>query len=399
MGFSALSNTRNRPAFNIMLMTLAYPQLWVARTLAKRGGLFVVLRPSGTSEILPRMDSAPSTQSRFDEIYLAVSTLFLHQKGAFADHERNLAADILRRVSKDVEMSIRIALAERLADDPAAPHDLINLLCDDTIEVARPILARSPVLSDADLVRVIENGSEGHQISVAARPAIGETVTATLARHACEAAVIALLRNGSAKIARSTFEHLNQRARSLPAIQKPLIECPDLPGELARQLYLWVSDALKAALVARHPDAARTLVSAIDETTAASARPENPVASVNARKLVEKLHASGQLRASFLIRVLNQGEMEMFEYAFAALLNMEPETMRKALYGEDAMRVALACRAAGIDRSVFQTVFNLSRHHRRVTAQLSDSDRKEIEAIFSQLPKTEALQILKAQAA
>jgi uncharacterized protein (DUF2336 family) len=355
---------------------------------------------SKTSEILQRMNSAGPGQNRFDEIYLAVSTLFQYQKGAFADHERNLAADILRRVSKDVEMSIRIGLAERLADDPGAPHDLINLLCDDRIEVAKPILARSPVLSDADLIRVIETGSENHQIAVATRPAIGETITARLARHACEAAVIALLRNSTAKIARSTFEQLSDRARDLPGLQRPLIERHDLPGELARQLHLWVSDALKTALVARHPDAARTLVSAIDETTAAPSAPETgPAASVNARKLVEKLHAAGQLRSSFLIRVLNQGEMEMFEYAFAALLNMDPETMRKALYGDNPATVALACRAAGIDRSVFQTVFNLSRHHRRVTAQLSDSDRKQIDSIFSQLPKTEALQMLKNQAA
>jgi uncharacterized protein (DUF2336 family) len=352
--------------------------------------------PSRTSEILQRIESAPSAQNRFEEIYLAVSTLFQHQKDAFADSERDLAADILRRVSKDVEMSIRIALAERLADDAGAPHGLINVLCDDRIEVAGPILARSQVLTDIDLVRIIESGSEGHQISVAARPAIGETVTSTLARHACEAAVLALLRNGSARIARATFDQLSERARNTPALQKPLIERPDLPGELARQLYRWVSDALKAALVARHPEATRTLVSAIDETTSRGA--EAPAGSVNARKLVDKLHASGQLRASFLIRVLNQGEMEMFEYAFAALLNMEPETMRKALYGDNALTVALACRAAGIDRSVFQTVFNLSRHHRRVSTELSDSDKKQIDTIFGKMPKTEALQMLKTRA-
>ena len=366
---------------------------------SRQEGRSFVAAASNTSEILQRMNAAEPGQNRFDEIYLAVSTLFQYQKGAFADHERNLAADILRRVSKDVEMSIRIGLAERLADDPGAPHDLINLLCDDRIEVAKPILARSPVLSDADLLRIIEDGSENHQISVATSPAIGETVTAGLARHACEAAVIALLRNSTAKIARATFEQLSDRARLFPDLQKPLIERHDLPGELARNLYLWVSDALKAALVARHPDAARTLVSALDETTSAPAAPEGPAAAVNARKLVEKLHAAGQLRSSFLIRVLNQGEMEMFEYAFAALLNMDPETMRKALYGDSPMTVALACRAAGIDRSVFQTVFNLSRHHRSVTAQLSDSDRKQIDSIFSQLPKTEALQMLKDQAA
>ena len=359
----------------------------------------MTLRQGRPTETAERAGSPSQPQSRFDEIYLAVTTLLQRQKGPFAENERNLAADILKRLSKDVEMSIRIGLAERLADDPAAPHDLIVLLCDDRIEVARPILARSLVLSAADLIHVIENGSEGHQIAVAARPAIGESVSAALAHHACEAAVIALLRNSSARIGWSAFEHLDERARKSPDLQRPLVERGDLPGELAHRLYLWVSEALKTALIARYPEASQTLGSAIDETAVPLQGEGPPVSSVNARKLVEKLHASGQLRASFLIRVLNQGEMELFEYAFAALLSMEHETMRKALYGDTPMTVALACRAAGIDRSVFQTVFNLSRHHRRVTAKLSDSDQKQIGVIFSQVPKTEALHRLKTQAA
>jgi uncharacterized protein (DUF2336 family) len=359
----------------------------------------VTLRKSPIVELEQLADAASAQRSRFDDIYLAVTTLLERQKGAFAQHERNLAADILKRLSKDVEMSIRIRLAERLADDPEASHDLIVLLADDAIEVARLILARSPVLSDADLVRVIENGTHDHQITIAERPAIGETVSAALAKSACEAAVIALLRNGSAKIGWEAFERIGERARETARLQEPLVERRDLPPEMAPRLYLWVSGALKTALAARYPEAARSLGSAIEEASTALQTGEPPVTGLNARKLVEKLYASGQLRASFLIRVLHQGQMELFEYAFAALLSMDVETMRKALYGQDPMTVALACRAAGIDRSVFQTVFNLSRRHRRVIAKLSDSDEKQIGAIFSQLRKTEALDRLKSEAA
>ena len=105
------------------------------------------------------------------------------------------------------------------------------------------------------------------------------------------------------------------------------------------------------------------------------------------------------MRASFLIRVLNQGQMELFEYGFATLLEMEVTAMRRALYGDDPLKVALACRAVGIDRSVFLTVFNLSRHHRGVTTTLSESDQAEIQAIFSRIPKNDALQKLRSAAA
>ena len=91
--------------------------------------------------------------------------------------------------------------------------------------------------------------------------------------------------------------------------------------------------------------------------------------------------------------------MELFEQGFATLLNMDVETMRKALYGDSPQMVALACKAAGIDRSVFNTVFNLSRQHRKLAASLTDSDQGQIQAVFSQVEKDEALNRLRSAAA
>ena len=369
----------------------------MARGLAELGKNSVAQGQSGSAELRRFAESLSAPTIHFNEIYLAVATLFEHQKHAFTKQERELAADILKRISKDVEMSIRIGMAERLAGDEAAPHEIIMLLADDRIEVARPILARSPVLSDADLIRVIEGSTEDHQIAIAERPAIGKSVSAALARSQCEAAVISLLRNTSARIAAETFELLSDRARRLSGLREPLTGRPDLPPEIAHKLYVWVSGALKTALAARYPDAGY-LSRTIDQTDPRQ-RNEDPVPEANAKTLVAKLFAAGQLRSSFLIRVLNQGEMEVFEHAFAALLGLDVEITRKALYGTSPTTVALACRAAGIDRSVFMTVWQLSRHHRRVTAQLSDSDQKQIWSVFSEFQKAEALDRLKAQAA
>ena len=382
-----------------MLITIAYVPYRAASGSRREGRFFVALRSGNSSDLSRLAEAASGPQSRFDEIYVAVATLFEHQRGAFSEFERNLATDILKRMSKDVEMEIRIRLAERLADDPIAPIELLILLADDRIEVARPVLARSPVLTDADLVQIVQRGSGDHQVVIAERPAIGETVSAALARLACEAAVIALLRNKTAKVSPQTFEQIGERARQTPGLQEPLVNRADLPAHLVQRLYVWVSGALKTALAARYPEAARALASAIEETGPTLPGGETPVTGVNAKKLVEKLFTSGQLRASFLIRVLNQGQMELFDHAFAALLHMDVETMRKALYGNNPMTVALACRAAGIDRSVFQTVFNLSRHHRRVATKLSDSDQVQIGVIFSQVQKSEALDRLKSAAA
>ena len=53
------------------------------------------------------------------------------------------------------EYDIRLRLAENIASADWAPSALINILAFDDIEIARPIIARSPILEDPDLIRLL----------------------------------------------------------------------------------------------------------------------------------------------------------------------------------------------------------------------------------------------------
>lgn len=326
-----------------------------------------------------------------EDIYVAVGTLFDREGGQLTREERALAADILRRLSKSVEMSLRIALAERIAGDPTTPHELLLLLVDDNVEVARPILGRSPLLSDADLIHVIQVGSVDHQICVAERPSIGEKVTAALVETNSDRVAVALVRNQTARIGGETYQRLVEWSRNVDDLQKGLIQRVDLPPVLANRLYPLVSDALKAALTARYPDASRTLASAMDETTAALQRGVSSVSESNAARLVAKLLASGELKPSFLMRTLHQGQIDSFEHGFAALLGIDIEHFRRILYFEKPTVAALACRGVGIDRSAFLTVFGLSRHKRQRPFTLNEADRAETDRVFATVGKAEAV--------
>jgi uncharacterized protein (DUF2336 family) len=123
------------------------------------------------------------------------------------------------------------------------------------------------------------------------------------------------------------------------------------------------------------------------------------VCEASARKLAQKLGSSGRLGASYLIRVLRQGQMELFDHGFATLLQLDVEPVRRALYGDNPHTLALACRAAGIDRSAFATVLQLCRHDEAPGGPLTDRDRDEIHAIFSHMPKGAARERFRAAAA
>ena len=68
-----------------------------------------------------------------------------------------------------------------------------------------------------------------------------------------------------------------------------------------------------------------------------------------ARKLIEKLATAGQLRAGFLLRVLQQGQLDLFDLGFAKLLDLPPSDFQRIFYVGGPRSVALSCRAVGID--------------------------------------------------
>lgn len=335
---------------------------------------------------LAQLAMNPQSGATREEIYLAVASLYRIQGTGLNTRERELMREILRRLTRDVEMAIRIALAQRLADDASAPHDLILLLVDDSIEVARPLILNSPLLTESDVLKMIAEAGIGHQEAIAGRPNIGVPVTDALARSEHESVLVALVRNATAKISSGTYEALVHKSRALTGLQEPLIKRPDLPPALATNMCEWVSDALKTYIRTNYEIEPRNIDTALTEATVTlksePPAPKDPPAD-SAQKLIEKLAASGQLKAGFLMRVLSQGQSDLFDLAFARLLEMELPRFRKMFYDGGARQVALSCRAAGIDRSVFPTVFNLSRQGRGLAANLTVSDSREAEAIFT----------------
>lgn len=279
---------------------------------------------------LARLSLNPKGTSRA-EIYLAIASLYRLQEHDLSDRERVLMDDILRRLADDVEITIRTALAERLADDEKAPHGLVLILVHDRIEVARPLLLRSHALSDADFLRLIAQCGVQHHEAIASRADIGEDVRDALARGGNHTVAIALARNSVA-----------------------------------------TSAAAKTADVSEMP-------------------PARLPSADSAQRLIDKLSASGQLKAGFLLRALHQGQTDLFDLGLAKLVNLPVLELRSRFYRGGPRAVALACRGVGIDRCVFNTVFNLSREAHNMHATLSFADLAEVDRVFATLPKTSAL--------
>jgi uncharacterized protein (DUF2336 family) len=246
-------------------------------------------------------------------------------------------------------MAIRIALAERLAEDTTAPHDLILLLVDDSIEVARPLIINSPLLTESDVLKMIAEAGIGHRVAVAGRPNIGIPVTDALTKCDAEAVLVALVRNATAKISTAGCETLVQKSRGMSGLQEPLIYRPDLPPQLANNMCEWISDALKTYIKTNYNIDAKNVEASLSKATmvlrSEPPGPKDPPAD-SAQKLIEKMAASGQLKAGFLMRVLSQGQLDLFDLAFARLLDVDLNRFPPAFYQGGRWRCPAALRVS-----------------------------------------------------
>jgi len=280
--------------------------------------------------------------------------------------ERSLATDILRQLLRDAEMTVRRKLAERLANEPDAPRELVIQLASDDAEVARPVLLENLALRDADLIEVVQQRTLQHRLTIAMRKQVSEDLSAALVDIGELEVARTLLENPGAKIGRGSYEKLVERSREDIPLQEPLVRRTDLDPILASRMCAWVSVELRRYIV-RHFDVDPALVDqAIRDSLAAVAadQTERRAASVGQERISASLTPPRGDDPSVLLDLLRAGEVGLFEAMFARITGMKPVLARRAIYEPGGKALAIACRASEIEKPIFAAIFLLARQAR-----------------------------------
>jgi uncharacterized protein (DUF2336 family) len=296
-----------------------------------------------------------------------VSELFFESRQKYGPREIELMTDILGQLIRDVEMSVRRALAEKIATRKDAPRDLLLILANDEIKVAHPILMQSPVLKDEELIEIISHRTAEHQLAIALRQSVSARVSDALVAAGNEGVIKTLLENENAEVSQSTMNYLVEQSRRIDGYQKPLLDRKDLTPELAKRMYWWVSAALREHILQNYDVDESALDGTIEETVKdiiAETRTAAQKKTKNAYELVEHLHKTNALSPKFLIQVLREGEIPLFEAMFAKVTGLSAAFTKRVLYEPGGLGLAVACRATNIDKPDFASIFLLSRQGR-----------------------------------
>lgn len=240
-------------------------------------------------------------------------------------HEDRREADTaLTALLDDPSPLVRRALADAFGGALDAPRHIVVALANDQSDVASIVLARSPVLSDADLIDCAAIGDEVAQTAVAIRPGLSAGVAAALAEVAGLDALIALADNAGAEIPEFSVLRMIERHGTDGRLREALGNRRDLPVGARQALMVALAQSLS-----HFASGTGWLTSERSERVTREARERATVSLATtdreaAEALAEHLRDSGQLTPALLLRALLSGAMPFVEAAFADLADQSP---------------------------------------------------------------------------
>jgi uncharacterized protein (DUF2336 family) len=193
------------------------------------------------------------------------------------------------------------------------------------------------------------------------------------------------------------MEYLVEESRRVDAYRNPLVHRHDLDPALAKRMYWWVSAALRNHILENFPIDPTELEEAI-EGAVTDLMTEAEVDEAPMRKsveLAERLMAAGELTPALLIQALRQGEVTLFEDLFARLTGLDTVVVRRSIFEPGGEGLAIACKAVGIDKPDFTSIFLLSRAARPGDKIVDPAELSAVISLFDRIRPHSAIKVLR----
>jgi uncharacterized protein (DUF2336 family) len=287
-----------------------------------------------------------------------------------------LARKICEVCATDLEVQVRAALAHELCTSPLLPHKWALRLAKDVQEVACPVLSFSEILSDADLLSIIETASQAKLHAISRRKAISATIGRELVERGDIQVVTSVVSNPNAALDETSLHRALQRYPADETIHIALVDRPLLPESIISKLIVSIADGLVDRLVARQklpPQLVFGLARRAEDTVLISQRYQQTA------KLVKALHAQGKLTPMLLLRSLVKRERAFFTFGMAQLSNQPQEAVEALLFGGEALERSDLYKRAGFPPTLSSAYNAALSAFRDTGSKETDLDQVEFE--------------------
>jgi len=305
-----------------------------------------------TPDDIKRLLEDGSSQTRVD-----ITNKIAGAYGGSQLHEREfkVAEQVFRLLLRDTEVRVRAALSQHIKESKVIPRDIVMVLARDVEEVSLPMLQFSEVLTEADLVDLVNATKEASRyIAISKRREVSSLVSGALLRTHNHEVTATLVNNDGADISEADIMAIIEENRTDEGMMERLGSRPRLPLGAVEKLVSVVSGSLADSLKEKYKAPAGAIVEEATATREAETLDllRNVEDDDELDKLTLQMHSSDRLSPSMILSALCQGNFAFFEASLArmsgipisnarVLLNDKGELGFRGLYNKSGLPDAM----------------------------------------------------------
>jgi hypothetical protein len=285
-------------------------------------------------------DAAGAAEAARVRIDAAVADLTTPRGTRIAAATRMDLARLLAAIVVAIEDDLRHRLVALWAG--LAPASLLESLAASELPIAAPILDRSRILGDAELVAALLARVEAHRLTERMRPS----------EPPAPSILDTFLQSGDEPLAALAMALLTARSRRQNELDGSAIAVSDLPAELQYRMVWRIAAALRhhvlqrAALSPIETDrglaaAGAAMLAAYDEEDSLEGR---------AMQVARRVHQRRRLDDALVARAFSEGEIALATAMLAARGGIDFATAWEMIADVDGSRLTLLLRATGVVR-------------------------------------------------
>ncbi len=335
---------------------------------------------------LQRLTADKSIDNK-DELLRRVTDLFFATADEQSSGDVSVFGSVMERIAYEVEIEARARLAERFSEAEHAPRRLVRRLAEDDIEVARPILEKSPHLTDDDLVDIARSKGQEHLLAISGRDSLSPPITDVIVERGEPHVVSRVAANKGAKFSESGFKQLSRQAAEHGEVMQALTTRRDIPSNMLGEIKEAVTERMKVELARSNPE----LDPAEVERMVAEKTASIDLAAFQASNdRLARMKDAGRITERMLSDFARARRLPETVRCLSLLTGLNDKLVSHCLLKAHLCALGILCKANGFDNSTYAALIQIR----------SASDRLRGTAIaaamrgYNSLPKATAERML-----
>jgi hypothetical protein len=335
------------------------------------------------------LEQDPSSH-RKNELLKGVASLFAVASDRCTLEQIEIYDDVLVRLSAMVEVEARAIAAEKIAPLRRAPERIVRLFAaDDAIVVAGPVLTRSPVLKEHELIALAEDRGPHHLAAIARRTNLSEHLSAVVVRRGDADIRRIVAANHGAMLGDEALTLLVDQAMADAVTAEALGDRSDTPEDVIRRLVREGAEDVRRSLEARGVNVSELRVG--EAARQAGERMGNAywLGQYDFETAWERaLHRAGTVSEQMLCLCAAEDRFADAVATFALLADLHIEETKHWLVRTDTEPFLIIAKALGLRFSTVQALLKAGPWRHRLTQEQRRDALNRFNEIDSRLARS-----------